>query len=82
MTAGERWRRWRDRRRADSVCVTVEIKRWLIDAFIDAEELGTWDEDDRGEIGKAVQRLCESWAQTRLAENDGDLVESNETSNQ
>jgi hypothetical protein len=70
MSAADRYRRYRERRRADKLCVRIELGHDVIDALIEAGRIGAWDENDRDAIAKAVERLCEESAATRGGEGE------------
>ena len=61
MTASaERQRRSYERRRNGRMCITIEIDR----AVIDALRLPDWEDDNRGAIGAAIERLLAEWAKS------------------
>jgi hypothetical protein len=60
ISAAERQRRRYERRRDGRMCITIEIDR----AVIDALRLPDWDDDNRGAIGAAIERLLAEWAKS------------------
>lgn len=59
MSAADRQRRRRDRKRAGEIAVTVVVSRRARDVLADARWIAEWDEEDRDAVREAVQRLLD-----------------------
>lgn len=61
-SAAARQRLCRARKRDGRIAVTMEVDRAIIDALIDKNRLGAWDEDNRKAIAAALAILNVDWA--------------------
>lgn len=60
MTASERQRRRRARKRDGEIVVRLTVKRQTRDVLTEARWLGDWDEDDPDALRRALQMLIDN----------------------